>query len=123
MSADDENRVSIRDHFEEQIRWVDKYFSKRLDDSHVAIDKAEQQLNKRLEGMNEFRDTLKDQASKLATKDEMMALIGALDKRIQSVERVQSSGEGRTSASAIWWIIGANILTAVIIGLILKLAK
>jgi len=114
----DEHTVSLRDHFSEQIRWVDKYFEKQLDNSRTAIDKAEQQLNKRLEGMNEFRDTLKDQASKLATKDEMLALFSGMEKRMQIVERVQSTGEGRSAVTALFWAIGASILSAVITAVI-----
>ena len=34
-----------------------------------ATEKTERQLNYRLEGMNEFRDTLRDQAAGLATKE------------------------------------------------------
>ncbi len=119
----DDDKVTLRDHFQSQLHWLDRYFDRRLLDAKDAIDKAENQLNARLEGMNEFRDTLKDQASKLATKDEVALSLGALEKRMQSIERILASGEGHRSVSSVWWVIGGSILTGVVVGLILKAIK
>lgn len=117
----DNGRVALREYFSDQIKWLDRYFEKQ----HVrlAVDKAEFQLNKRLEGMNEFRDALKDQAARLATKDEVIALNSALDKRMQIIERQLSMSAGRNAATAVYWAIGASVLTAVIVMLITKLIK
>jgi hypothetical protein len=118
--SSDNGRITLRDHFAEQIRWVDKYFQQQLDNSKEEVEKAYRQLESRLAGMNEFRDTLKDQAIRLATKDDIMAL----DKRINLLERFQSTGEGRAGGTAVFWAIGASILssvvTAVLVYIILK---
>jgi hypothetical protein len=45
----------------------------RSRDKEVAS--AYQSMEKRLDGMNEFRDTLKDQAAKFVTRAELMAAV------------------------------------------------
>ena len=50
------NDVTLREYMEKQLEYLER-----------AVIKSEQQLNKRLEGMNEFRDTLKDQAATFVT--------------------------------------------------------
>ena len=115
--SDDEHKVSLRDHFEKQIEWVDRYFERRVEDAQERVDKAEQQLNKRLEGMNEFRDTLKDQASQFITKREHEAV----ESRISAIERALSSAQGRGAIVTVLWAMGASILTAVMVIVISKL--
>lgn len=71
-----------------------------LTDAKVAVQKAEDAQEKRLEGMNEFRKTLTDQASTFVTRtdlDSTRALIGVqiaaqgtaanlLEKRVAGIE-------------------------------------
>ena len=59
----------------------------RMDDRFLAhkeaIQKAESSLNKRLEGMNEFREQLKDQTATFAIKEQT-------DERISRIESFQN---------------------------------
>ncbi len=87
----------------------------RLAAMKEAVDKAEKTLNQRLEGMNEFRDTLKDQASRLATKDE----VGLMLKRVEALELTNSETLGRTKGIAILWAIGVSL----VISLLLRVFK
>jgi septation ring formation regulator EzrA len=114
--SEESDKVSLREHLQEQIRSVDRYFTVQLAMSREAIQKAEEQLNKRLEGMNEFRDTLKDQASKFATQDQLQSI----EKRLQAIERNLSSGEGRTSIVTVLWAIGASLAVALIARYVFK---
>lgn len=50
----------------------------RIDAMGQAIDKAERTLSARLEGMNEIREAMKDQASKLVTRNEVYWMFAAL---------------------------------------------
>ncbi len=113
----EDHNVSLRDHFNEQIKWVDKYFQKQLETSQKAIEKAEQQLNTRLESMNEFRDTLRDQASQFTTRREFEIL----ERRIALIERHESTGQGRSGVVTMLWAMGASVLTAVMVLVISKL--
>lgn len=45
---------------------------------NIAIDKAERTLSTRLEAMNEIREAMKDQASKLVTRAELYWAFAAL---------------------------------------------
>ena len=98
--TDESDRVTLRDHFEKQIEWVDKYFQRQLDSAQDAITKAEDALKERLAGMNEFRKTIEDRADRFATKEYMESL----EKRINSIERSQSSGEGKDQNKAAVWV-------------------
>ena len=57
--------------------YVDKLFTL----NQQAIDKAEHSMNNRLEGMNEFRDSLKDQAVKFISRDEINLMFKQLEDR------------------------------------------
>ncbi len=115
----DDDRITLRDHLQSQIAWLDKYFDQRLKDAKEAIEKADQQLNGRLQGMNEFRKTLEDQAGQFVTRREH----DEQGKRIAILERNESSGEGRTRVSSVFWAIAGSIFTAVVVVVISKLIK
>jgi hypothetical protein len=51
-----------------------------LDAADKALTKAEQASEKRFEGVNEFRATLQDQASRFVTRAEMDAKIEGMEK-------------------------------------------
>lgn len=57
-----------------------EYFDLELSNVRKSVDIAYDSMEKRLEGMNEFRETLKDQASRFITRAEMEAKIEILDK-------------------------------------------
>ena len=58
--------------------------------SQKAIDKAEEALTRRLEGMNELRDQLREQAETFARVEVVSTENAARDERITRVERFQS---------------------------------
>lgn len=106
--------ISLREHVDAQIRWVDRYFEARILGLAELITKAESELNRRLEGMNEFRDALKDQAGRLATKTELDLRMGQLEKRIYDVEISRAVNTGKIAMiSAL-----ASIVVSVVVALI-----
>ena len=55
----------------------------------VQVDKAEDQMNKRLEGMNEFRSALQDQSARMITREVFEAYQKEREARLQSaVDRI-----------------------------------
>lgn len=63
----------------------------------LQVDKAEEAMNKRLEGMNEFRDALSDQANRAVTREyydtrheDLKEKVIALEKRSVSQEAVDA---------------------------------
>lgn len=76
----------------------------------VALIKAEEAVNGRLEGMNAFRDQLSQQASTFLTRDAVaekeraIALIADVaEKRIGALERWQTGVETK------FWALGAGV--------------
>jgi ABC-type transporter Mla subunit MlaD len=80
-----------------------EYFERLISEQAKAVDKAENALSKRLEGMNEFRDTLRDQASQFVTVKEMNAKNDAFDNRLKALEQNRANLEGR------FWAISAAV--------------
>lgn len=56
--------------FDQKHRDLQAYLEAKLNGISIATEKALDASNKRLEGMNEFRDALKDQASTFITRAE-----------------------------------------------------
>lgn len=101
-------------------------------EAQKAIDKAEAATDKRLEGMNEFRDTLSDQANNFVTKDALDALTLRLEAMItrnrQDLDQLSKridTREGEIKGSRLTWGNMAALLAsfAVVIGLLVVLAN
>ena len=56
--------------------------------------KTEIELNRRLEGMNEFRAALKDQSASFITRDQVDQRIMALDEKIDAQQKLIYIGIG-----------------------------
>jgi hypothetical protein len=98
-----------------------------------ATSKAEEAMNRRLEGMNEFREQLKDQAASFVSRTEMCAAIDvvanagdvhhkAVDTRVDHLEQVVDTTAGKGQGLSMGWkgLIGSlgliiTILTIVIL--------
>lgn len=98
-----------------------------------AVAKAETAQEKRLEGMNEFRNTLTEQAATFVTNDKMAAEMKLVDAKIATAAATFGQGqlkisnwEGRDfqraeSKQSIQWGIGiAIIIGLAVLGMILK---
>jgi hypothetical protein len=114
------NDVTLREHLESQLKWLDKYFTDQIKaiDSNTA--KAAATIDKRLESMNEFRDALKDQASRLMTRVEANAQIESLEQRMKSLELNRASGEGKMLMISGFVAFVASILVAVVTHWVIK---
>jgi gas vesicle protein len=97
-----------------------------------AISKAETATDRRLEGMNEFRDTLSDQASHFVTKDALESLVDKLETQINrnrddldSLAKRIDVREGQTAGSRLTWgNMAALVATAAaFIGIIVVVAN
>jgi hypothetical protein len=52
----------------------------------IAVDKASEQMDKRLEGMNEFRDQLRDQAREFLPRNEADKVTASLERAITALD-------------------------------------
>jgi len=98
--------------------YVDTLFAEK----QRAIDKAENSMNTRLEGMNEFRNTLKDQAGKFVTREEIGITLRRLNEDVRGLEKKSAQAEGKASqSSAIFAAVVA--LAGLVLGLFNLLGK
>lgn len=100
--------VSLKEHIETILHWLDRLVAEKVTAIERATTIALTTLNERLAGMNEFRDTLKDQAARLATKDDF----GALEKRLGTLELDRAAAEGRAKLAGALWGIVAGVAAA-----------
>jgi hypothetical protein len=102
------------------MKWIDRYFQSKIDTIHSEVNKAEVALSKRLEGMNEFRDTLKDQAAQLATRIEVDRQLSTIDERIKSLELSRANVEGKAAIVASVVSIVTSAITALLISYLIR---
>lgn len=80
MIDENGNKVTLQYHLEQIIKERTDRLDERIKSLEKATVVAKEQMDKRLDGMNEFRDTLKDQAGRFITRDEMNIKMDALEK-------------------------------------------
>lgn len=126
--TNDELNVSLRDYvdirindlqkqLEIHVATIQQQLDRRIVDANHATDLAREQMDKRLEGMNEFRQQLNDQTAKFITRDEVQAkqdayipTINEVQRRLSLIENSLANIQGR-----MWAIgVGFTILTVVI---------
>ena len=71
-----------------------EYFDAQIENVKQATELARESMEKRLDGMNEFRDTLKDQAGKFITRQEYEDKHKSLEDRQDRTERLVWVGVG-----------------------------
>jgi hypothetical protein len=115
--------VTLKEHLEQSIRFLDRHYDSKIE----AMDRfyeaqnfamrenvktANAELNARLAGMNEFRDTLKDQAGTLASKAEVQAV----EKSVRVLELSKENLAGRATTAAVLWSAAVSIVVGLITG-------
>jgi two-component sensor histidine kinase len=103
--------VALREYLERRIEDLDRRITDRFALSDAAVIKAERTMNDRLDSMNEFRDALKDQASRMATREELETV----DRMVQELRRAQANLDGRLVILA----GTVSLITAIAVSLIM----
>jgi len=103
--------VSLREYLESRIAAVEK-----------AIEVANQAMQARLAAMNEFRDTLKDQAGRFVTRDELDSKVYNLNEQLKSLQYFKAQLEGKASQTQanIILLISVVSLAVSVIGLLTR---
>jgi len=83
--------VALKEYLERIIADADRRYEQRFDAAEVALGKAETQLRDYKVSSNEWRDALKDQSARLATRDEL----GKIDQAVQELQRAKANLDGR----------------------------
>jgi len=83
---------------------------------------AAKSIDRRLEGMNEFRDALKDQTAKFLTKDEFNTLHNRVEEDIKVLRENKAMLEGKASMTSVYIAYGIGLIGLIIalLGIFIK---
>ena len=96
--------VTLREYLESRIQAVEK-----------GIEVANRSMQERLSGMNEFRETLKDQASRFVTRNELDTKLDDVNKQLKDLQLSKAELSGKASQTQ------ANIILVLsILGLVMS---
>ena len=106
MSKKDKNfiwkdGVGLRDFLEQRINDSEAKFELNLKLNNVAQEKADQKMESRLQGMNEFREQLKTQASTFMSRDFYDARHSELQKQVDDLRLNRANLEGKASQQSV----------------------
>jgi hypothetical protein len=79
--------VSLKDYFDGKLEDFEEKTELQFKMSQLAVDKALIQNDIRLAGMNEFRDSLRDQAATFVTRQELNLMIKSITDKIEGQQR------------------------------------
>lgn len=96
------------------VSWKE-WVNTRFEAQENAIDAAKVEMDRRLQGMNEFRAQLEKQASTFLTVDRYEACHGRLVDQINTVERLMAASEARGKVYAVVVAALMSILVALIV--------
>lgn len=119
---------SLKEYMEAKFRESDARYSQRFNDQDKAVSaalssaekavaKAEQASEKRFEGVNEFRQTLVDQASSFISRTEALARADANAEKIDALGSRLDRIEGKSTGlkDYIGYVIAALAIAAFIV--------
>lgn len=93
--------VSLRDHIQALLDAQRAYYESRLAALEKATEVATDTLNTRLAGMNEFRDTLKDQAGRFVTRDELGVRLDRVQAELNELRQFRDQLTGAASQKSV----------------------
>jgi hypothetical protein len=117
MAEQDPNNVPLREYTERLIVDLEKTFNVKFDANQEAVDKAERRMEIRLEGMNEFRLQLKDQAAAFLPRSEYSVAHDKLGADITDLRKTRDEMAGKANASSVYVayaLAGIGILISII---------
>ena len=77
------------------------YFEARLSAIETATVVATTALDRRLGGMNEFREAMKDQAAQMVTRSELNVRFERIDEELESLRTYRDRMEGKASQTSV----------------------
>lgn len=105
----DDLRDTDNGNTEKRFDLAEKAVAAALAAAEKASDKADKATEKRFDGVNEFRQTLSDQAATLLSRVEYTAahrpLIDRIDALAGRIERIEGRGSGITDASKVVYAV------------------
>jgi len=107
--VNNDDYVSLRDFMETQFESIEKRFAQYIEYNNREISSTRRDLDRRLEGMNEFRRQLDAQADTFVTKEAFKDVI----RRITDLEKTKYTREGQIALTSA--LIGFFMLVVALI--------
>lgn len=95
------NRVELKEHIDDRFNLERELTDSRLREIEKATIVAASSMEKRLDGMNEFRSTLKDQSARFITQESHNLLQDRTDKDLRELRDWKSGMEGKASQTTV----------------------
>jgi hypothetical protein len=111
--------VTLKEHILALLAQMDLRLTAAILAAKEAVSKAETATEKRFESVNEFRQTLSDQAKNFVSRIEY----DALQRQVTELKDRFNTTEGRTSGLSLGWGILLSVITAagILVTVFLKL--
>lgn len=77
------------------------YLETRISALEKATDMARAAMEIRLTGMNEFRDTLRDQAARMPTRQELEAAVSIIERELRELRDFKTTMEAKASQRSV----------------------
>lgn len=98
-------QITLREFLDLRIEALQTYLNTKIEAAETARGIAQATLEKRLEGMNEFRDTLRDQASRFVTRDELGLQLKAILTEVESLKLSRAEMQAKASQGSVYLAI------------------
>lgn len=95
----DDYRVPLKEHIESRLTALEQ-----------ATTIAAHAMDKRLDGMNEFREALKDQASRMATRQEVEDKMAAVERDLRELREFRNMMRGKADQQAVNLALALSVL-------------
>jgi len=93
------------------------YVDRRFTECHAYRDRQEVAMDHRLTGMNEIRETMRDQAGDFLTRKEFEAKHEMLCSEIKTLREYADTAKGKASQNAVLFVAAISI-AGLILGLV-----
>ena len=120
-----EDYITLKEYIDLKIAAAEAVNLLRYNDSQAAITKAEAAMTIRLESLNEFRASLKDQTSSYITRTEHEAVNSRYDEKLSDLTKSRDIAAGKASQISVniaYILAGIGILLS-ITGIAIELFK
>ena len=94
-------RIALREYLESRMNELREYVDIRLQSIEQATTLARSSMNLRLDSMNEFRDALKDAASRQVTREELAVIVDRFRTDIDELKQYRATMDGKASQSSV----------------------
>jgi len=109
--------VSLEKYFDSKFAYLEKWIAEKFTAVEKSTESSRVSMEKRLEGMNEFRDTLRDQASQFVTRNTLDAQLTNISKDLQLLKENKANIEGKASMTSFYISIGIAVLSFILAGI------